>query len=171
MAEIKNAYPPFRNPYKQKGRPLNYTPEELAAEFEKYVKWCLDNPIVISKTITKTSRSPEGGAAVDIDEVETKPRLIGIGGFLVWLGEDDNWWAMLDKGTFGAEFLRVKARVRVYCEDYQKAMASNGVFKENIISRLLGLADKKAVSTEGVTIVVESPEQKDKMENIGNLGV
>ena len=172
MAEIKNAYPPFRNPYKQKGRPLHHTPEELSAEFEKYVKWCLDNPIVISKTISKTPRSTEGGTAVDIDEVETKPRLIGIGGFLVWLGEDEKWWEKLDKGsTYAEEFFGVKSRIRVYCEDYQKAMASNGVFKENIISRLLGLADKKAVSTEGVTIVVESPEQKDKMENIGNLGV
>lgn len=143
MAGIKNAYPPFRNPYKQVGRPLNYTPEELAAEFEKYVNWCLENPIVISRSVTQTNHNPEGSSSFDRDEVETKPRLIGIGGFLVWLGEDDSWWKNLESGTFGEEFLKVKARVRVYCEDYQKAMASNGVFKENIISRLLGLADRQ----------------------------
>lgn len=167
MAKIKNAYPPFRNPYKQKGRPLDYTPPELAAEFEKYVKWCIDNPIIIQRSASGKT----GDSDFSRDETETKPRLVSIGGFLVWLGEEDNWWAMLDKGTFGEEFLRVKARVRVYCEDYQKAMASAGVFKENIISRLLGLADKKAVATEGVTIVVESQEQKDKMEKIGELGI
>lgn len=144
MAEIKNAYPPFRNPYKQKGRPLDYTPPELAAEFEKYVNWCIDNPIVIRKT----SVGRTGEAPFNREETETKPRLVSIGGFLVWLGEDDSWWANIEKGTFGEEFSRVKARVRVYCEDYQKAMASTGVFKENIISRLLGLADKQAVSAQ-----------------------
>lgn len=167
MSDIKNAYPPFRNPYKQKGRPLNYTPEEIAAEFEKYVNWCIDNPIVIERSASGRT----GVYPFTREETETKPRLVSIGGFLVWLGEDERWWSELEKGTFGEEFSKVKARVRVYCEDYQKAMASAGVFKENIIARLLGLADKKAVATEGVTIVVESPEQKEKMEKIGELGI
>lgn len=167
MAEIKNAYPPFVNPYKQTGRPLNYNPQQLAEEFEKYVRWCQDNPI----TISKTAIGQTGDTPFNREEIETKPRLVSIGGFLNWLGEEDNWWTMLDKGTFGDEFLRVKARVRGYCEDYQKAMASTGVFKENIISRLLGLADKKAVTTDGVKIVVESNDQKEAIESLGELGI
>ena len=89
----------------------------------------------------------------------------------MWLGEDDVWWSQLEKGKHGAEFSRVKARVRVYCEEYQKAMASSGVFKENIISRLLGLADKKEVAVDAPTIVVKSEEEKGKIEKIGGLGV
>ena len=148
MADIKNAYPPFRNPYKQVGRPLHHTPEELAAQFEEYVKWCIDNPIEVKKTAVGTNSSPAGSSSFDRDEIEQKPRLVSIGGFLVWLGEDEVWWSQIEKGTFGAEFSKVKARVRVYCEEYQKTMASSGVFKENIISRLLGLADKQNVSAD-----------------------
>lgn len=144
MAEIKNAYPPFVNPYKQTGRPLKYTPAELAAEFEKYVGWCEDNPIIIQRS----AKGNNGDTPFDRNEEERKPRLVSIGGFLNWLGEEERWWRELDNGTFGDEFSRVKARVRVYCEDYQKAMASSGVFKENIISRLLGLADKQAVEAK-----------------------
>lgn len=167
MATIENAYPPFRNPYKQTGRPLHRTPEELAAEFEKYVGWCQDNPI----RVTKSASGNTGDTPFDRDEVETKPRLVSIGGFLVWLGEDERWWRELDKGTFGDEFSRVKARVRVYCEEYQKTMASSGVFKENIISRLLGLSDKKEVAVEAPTIVVKSEDEKRKIETIGEIGV
>ena len=172
MAEIKNAYPPFRNPYKQKGRPLHHTPEELAAQFEKYVQWCIENPIEVKKTATGTNSSPGGSSSFDRDEIEQKPRLISIGGFLVWLGEDERWWAELDKGSsFADEFSRVKARVRVYCEEYQKNMASTGLFKENIISRLLGLSDKKEVAVETPTIIVKSEDEKRKIETIADLGV
>ena len=52
-------------------------------------------------------------------------------------------------------------------------MATAGVFNANIVSRLLGLADKKAVEAagEGITIVVKSEEEKDKLQNINELGV
>ena len=148
MAELKNIYPPFVNPYKQTGRPLNYTPEELAAEFEKFVAWCEEHPIVIKRTAKGKNSSPAGPSSFDRADIEEKPRLVSVGGFLVWLGQTDSWWTNLDKGTFGDEFLRVKARVRVYCEEYQKNMASAGLFKENIISRLLGLADKQDVQAD-----------------------
>jgi len=146
MATIKNAAPPFVNPYKKKGRPLNYPPEELAKEFEKYVKWCEDHPI----TVTRSASGFTGDTDFTREEEEIKPRLIGIGGFLNFIGEDDRWWAELEKRKQGEEFARVKARIRTYCEDYQKAMASNGIFKENIISRLLGLADKQTLDHKGI---------------------
>ena len=143
MAEIKNAYPPFRNPYKQRGRPLNYTPEELLEEFEKYVQWCLDNPIVISRTVTQTTHSEAGSSSFDRDEVENKPRLIGVGGFLVWLGETERWYSELEIREDAEKFAKVKSYIRAYCQQNQAKLASSGVFKENIISRLLGLADRQ----------------------------
>lgn len=171
MAELKNIYPPFRNPYKQTGRPLNYNPEELAAEFEKYVKWCADHPIVVTRSAKGKNSSAAGDSSFNRDDVEEKPQLVSVGGFLVWLGETERWYSELETGTFGEEFSKVKARVRVYCEEYQKAMASSGIYKENIISRLLGLADKQQVSSPGVTIVVKSEEEKKKIEGIAELDV
>ena len=165
MAEINNAYPPFRDPYKSVGRPLHHTPEELAGEFAKYVEWCRENPIEIKRT----TRGRTGETPFDREEVEKKPRLVSIGGFLVWLGEDDVWWSQLENGKHGAEFSRVKARVRVYCEEYQKAMASSGVFKENIISRLLGLADKQQQQLSGtgkIEVVVADKETADALDGL-----
>lgn len=156
MAKLKNIYPPFVNPYKQKGRPLNYTPAELAEEFEKYVNWCGEHPIEVIRTAKGKNTSAAGSASFNRDDVEEKPQLVSVGGFLVWLGETESWWKNLESGTFGEEFLKVKARVRVYCEEYQKAMASSGIYKENIISRLLGLADKQDVAAQvGGTIEYE----------------
>ena len=52
-------------------------------------------------------------------------------------------------------------------------MAAAGIFKENIISRLLGLKDKKEVENtgEGWKIIVNSEEEKSKVEDIQNLDV
>lgn len=172
MAELKNIYPPVINPLKKVGRPLHYTPEELAEKFAEFVKWSEEHPIVVKRTVTGTTTTPTAPSSFDREEVEQKPQYISVKGFLLWLGETKSWWEDLDKDSvFAAEFSYLKTYIRAYCEENQAKLASAGIFKENIIARLLGLADKKAVATEGVTIVVESQEQKDKMEKIGELGI
>ena len=103
--------------------------------------------------------------------LEAIPRLVSVGGFLVWIGEDARWYSELEKGKEGERFSKVKAYIREYCENYQKEMASANIFNANIISRLLGLADKKEVAVDAPTIVVKSEEEKGKIENIGGLGV
>lgn len=166
-AGIKNAMPPFVNPFRQ-GRPLHYTPDELAEKFAEYVEWCEKHPI----TITETSKGRNGDSDFARDEVYTKPRLISIDGFLNYIGEIVSWWEMLDKNKDGQAFLSVKTRIRAYCEHYQKNMASAGIFKENIISRLLGLSDKKELtSKEPFNLVVNSQEEKKKIENIKELDI
>lgn len=152
---------PFKNPL---GRPPKYTPEELAQKFAEYVEWCKEHPY---KEESRTDYA-NGYAAYKA----AKPRRISVAGFQLFVGCSDSWWEDLDKSkNHGAEFSAVKAQIKKYCETAQIDMAAAGFLKENIISRLLGLADKKAVATEGVTIVVESQEQKDKMEKIGELGI
>lgn len=154
MAELKNIYPPVINPLKREGRPLHYTPEELAEKFAEYVAWCNEHPIVITRTAKGTTSSPSNApSSFDREEEERKPQMISVKGFLVWLGESVSWWEMLDKdSSFAQEFLSVKSYIRAYCEGNQVYLASAGVFKENIISRLLGLADKQNadVKMEGV---------------------
>lgn len=151
----------FKNPL---GRPLKYTPKRLAEKFAEYVQWCKDHPFNIRNRTDYANGYAENN--------ETRPRYISITGFQLFIGCTDSWWANLDDGVHGEEFLRVKAQIKKFCEQYQIEMASTGQMKENIISRILGLADKKQVSAgEGVTIIVKDNDQKEKLENMGSLGV
>ena len=152
MAQLENIYPPVINPLKRVGRPLHYTPEELAEKFAEYVAWCNEHPIVITRTAKGSTSSPSSPSSFDREEEERKPQMISVKGFCVWLGESESWWAMLDTREDAEEFVRVKSYIRAYCEESQAQLASAGVLKENIISRLLGLADKQNVEAkmEGV---------------------
>lgn len=149
-----NIYPPFVNPLKI-GRPLAYTPEELAEKFEDYVRWAIENPIVTSYTEIGVS----GKNSFEKKHEEISPRLISIGGFLSYIGKEDGWWAQLPKRQDGERFVRVKAAIKNYCETFQKEMASAGVFNANIISRLLGLTDKSEVEHKGITLNVTASEE------------
>lgn len=161
-------YPPVQNPLKKSGRPLHYTPDQLAEKFAEFVEWCKEHPIETGRTENTTT--PEGKQYGKNVQAAT-PRLVSVGGFLVFICETDAWWSQLDKRKDGEGFVRVKAYIREYCENYQKEMASANIFNANIISRLLGLADKKEVAVDSPTIVVKSEEEKGKIENIGGLGV
>lgn len=161
-----NIFPPFVNPL---GRPLNYEPQELIDKFREYVQWAKENPIVL--TTTESGVSGSNTFAKDQDKII--PRRLSLGGFQVFIGCSDSWWVNIGKGKRGEEFLRVKEAIKKYCEEYQVEMASAGVFNANIISRLLGLADKQEVDHKGdiVTRIVRSEEEKKALENIGNIGV
>lgn len=141
---------PFRNPYKGPGRPLDYTPAELAKKFVEFVSWCQKHPIPLGETTT----NKQGDAFY---KEKFAPRMVSIGAFIVYLGESRSWWDMLKEREDGEEFVRVKTRIKEFCENYQIEMASTGLFKENIISRLLGLADKQGGFLE-VSVNQERPE-------------
>lgn len=144
-------YPPVRF---NLGRPLKLTPNQLLQKFREYVQWCVDNPIVITSTTSGVSSNGSGYSNETKDE---KPRLVSIGGFLVFIGESRRWWGELDNSK--RDFSVVKDLVREFCEDYQKEMASANVFNANIISRLLGLADKQQVeATAPINLSLESPK-------------
>ena len=163
--DIYDVYPPFNY---QLGRPLKYKPDELLVKFRDYIKWAKEHPIPIVRKVTNTTTK---GDTYGSDSVENKPRLLSIEGFLVHIGADRNWWDHLDSGKRGEEFLRVKAIIRDFCIGYQKEMASADIFNANIVSRLLGLADKKDITSGGdkFKIVVESKEDKEMFENFKNL--
>lgn len=137
---IENAYPEVRF---NLGRPLKYTPKQLAEKFVEYVHWCKDNPIRVGTETTNTSVDGRNYGSVSVEE---KPRLVSIGGFRVFLGVSSRWWTELDESKT-QDFSSVKALIHDFCVEYQKEMASNNIFNGNIISRLLGLADKQQVET------------------------
>lgn len=152
---------PFKNPL---GKPPRYTPEQLAEKFTEYVQWCKDNPIELKTTTTYAN-----GNWAEVED--TKPRLICLSGFELFIGVSDSWWAMLAKRKRGEDYVRVKEQIKKLCETYQKEMASAGIFKENIISRLLGLADRQTQEQKIENrIVVENQDQADKIKAIGDIG-
>lgn len=160
----ENLYPPVRFP--ERGRPLKYTPKRLQEKFVEYVKWCKDNPIVIGTEIKNTSvEGIKYGATTE----ERKPRLVSIGGFLVYIGATRRWWGELDDSK--QDYSAVKDLIREFCESYQKEMAAAGIFNGNIISRLLGLVDKQQQESRIENrIVVEDKDQADKIKTIGDIG-
>lgn len=162
MMENFDVYPDFKNPFV--GRPLAYKPAELAEKFIEYIEWAKSHPIVI----TDTEEGEKAGKSTDVVVTKMKPRLISIEGFLVFLGRTKRWWSELDGGKRGAEFSALKQCVREYCESYQTEMASAGLFNANIISRLLGLADKQEIDANvtGVTVNVTSPETAQVLQDI-----
>lgn len=160
-------YPPFN--YKV-GRPLNYTPEELIEEFNNYLNWAKANPI---EAVFQTSGVSYTGDSFGNTNKKIIPRLISVSGFLCHLGETESWWKMLEEGKRAEEFLKVKAKIKNYCETYQKEMASAGLFKENIVSRMLGLKDKQEVEQtgEGWKIIVNNEEEKRMVEGLKDLDI
>lgn len=149
------------------GRPLHYSPKQLAEKFGEYVKWCEENEIELGER----QKGIASGGYVDKTTTNYKQRLISIHGFLVYIGKTARWWGELSNGKHGDKFSVVKAHITEYCEDYQKEMAAAGIFNANIISRLLGLADKKELTGESINIIVNSPEEKQKIESMKDMQI
>lgn len=158
-------YPPFVI-----GRPLKYKPAELLEKFQEYLDWAKANPI---EAIFQTSGVSFTGDSYGNTNKKLIPRLVSVSGFLVHIGQSESWWKMLEEGKHGADFLKVKDKIKSYCETYQKEMAAAGLFKENIVSRMLGLKDKQQVENTGETIkiIVNSEEEKAAIEGMKDLQI
>lgn len=156
---------PFINPLA--GRPLHYTPKQLAEKFGEYVQWCEENVMEIEENKSGSVGMNHSHETKTI----TKQRLISVHGFLVYIGKSKRWWSQLSDGKQGDKFSYLKEAVTDYCEDYQKEMAAAGLFNANIISRLLGLADKKELTGESINIIVNSQEEKEKLESMKDMQI
>lgn len=152
---------------KPKGRPPAYTPDKLWAEFERYVKWAQENPISVEFIYTKQKKGVKDEKSAQ-KRTEEKPRLLSINGFLLFIGLNDRWWAELTN-----EFSRVKSAIKTYCEMGQIEYAAIGIFNANIISRLLGLADKSKIEHSGnvrtgLNIIVSDEETAELVRMLKN---
>lgn len=158
---MDNLFVPF-NP--QRGRPRKYTPSQLLGKFEEYLNDRLNRPIIEKET--EYARHDEHRS--EKESRVSHPQLLSIGDFCIFLGCCRNWWNELPD-----EFLGVKRQISTYIEQYQLRGASLGIFNANIISRLLGLTEKKDITSNGETIqaIVQSQEQKEKLDNIKELDI
>ena len=147
----------------KRGRPRKFKPAELLDEFQNYIQDRMSNPIVETEE--------EIGVVGKNSSAKTKekshPQLLSVADFCVYLGCSRNWWNELPD-----EYLGVKSHISTYIDNFQLKGASIGVFNANIVSRLLGLKEKTELTGgDGLTIVVKSQEEKDKLDNMGELSI
>ena len=117
------------------GRPRAYTPEALEAKFEEYVEWVKANPVYINKA-----------SAGEIIPVPTQ-RPLTLVGFCQF--------AKISKDTFRRyedEFCDLLTHVRVAIEADQLEGALCGQYDSGIVARVLHLADRQDVTTNGKDI-------------------
>lgn len=153
---------PF-NAGKTRGRPRKYTPMQLLKEFEVYVNDRMTRPL----EIVETEKGRIGNSVIDKTKTKTIPHPLSIRDFCVHLGVGETWFRQLPD-----DFSSVKAHIQGFLEDYQVKGAMTGIYNANIVARLIGLKERTELSTEnGTAIIVDNREQRDRINNIGELGV
>ena len=152
-------------PNKRVGRPRAYTPEALEAKFEEYVEWVKANPVYINKV-----------SAGEIIAVPTQ-RPLTLVGFCQF--------AKISKAQIpmnmsqGRSFADLLTHVRVAIEADQLEGALCGQYDSGIVARVLHLADRQDVTTNGKAItaatqpvsVVLDPEAAKIIQSIGKMTV
>ena len=120
------------------GRPKNIeSPEQLWLLFRQYKTWAKENPYLRQDFVGKNAREVER-------ELERPLTFIG---FEVYLMErmiinDLADYERNKDGRYG-EYANIIRAIKAYIEQDQFEGAAVGVYKENIIARKLGLADKQ----------------------------
>lgn len=152
-------------PKRGRGRPRRIaTPSQLDAVFAEYVA---DRQ---QRVIEMTEVEVGNIGKSDINKTKSKRKTfpLSIEDFCVYLGVGRVWWNQLPE-----DFSRVKEKIFNYIYNHQLRGAITGEFNPNIVARQLGLADKKEVTTsgDGITIVVNSKEEKEKLDNLGGLEI
>jgi hypothetical protein len=120
------------------GRPKNIeSPEQLWLLFRQYMKWAKENP--------RTKQDFVGKDGNEIERMLERP--------LTWVGFEVYCLERMiisDLGDYErnkenryAEFATIVRAIKRYIEQDQFEGAAVGLYKENIIARKLGLADKQ----------------------------
>ena len=109
------------------GRPRAYTPEALEAKFEEYVEWVKANPVYINKV-----------SAGEIIPVPTQRPLTLVG--------------FCQFAKIREEFSDILMYVREAIEADQLEGALCGQYNSGIVARVLHLADRQDVTTNGKDI-------------------
>ena len=120
------------------GRPRAYTPEALEAKFEEYVEWVKANPRYSNRVLADGSIIP-----VPIE------RPLTLSGFAVFAGIVPETFRNFEEQE---EYFGVCARVRARIESDQLEGAMCEQYNPTIASRVLHLADRQDVTTNGKDI-------------------
>ncbi len=143
-------------------------PDALYASAEEYFNYCFDNPVEITEKVKVTG----GINPTDTDKTREIPILFSWKGFCVFLGVTDSYFrkfrfdlkSMADKEK-AERFVTVIEQIDMVMYTQKLQGAAGGVYKENIIARELGLADK-TINENHNTIVNSVPMSKDEIKDI-----
>ena len=146
------------------GRPRAYTPEALEAKFEEYVEWVKANPVYINKV-----------SAGEIIPVPTQRPLTLVGFCQFAKISRQNFYGYESR----EEFSDILTCVREAIEADQLEGALCGQYDSGIVARVLHLADRQDVTTNGKEIttatqpisVVLDPEAAKIIQSIGRRTV
>lgn len=152
-------------PARKMGRPCSHTPESLGSKFEEYVEWVKANPKYTNKVIST-------GEIVPVP----MERPLTLSGFAVFAGIIPETFRAYEKKE---EFLAVCAHVRARIEADQMEGAMCEQYNPTIASRVLHLADRQDVTTNGASIntptqainVVIDAEAAKIIQSIGKMTV
>jgi len=132
------------------GQPRKFeTPADLWAAAIAYFKWNIENPC-IKKDVCKSGENV--GTAIEI-EIE---RPLTIRGFCNHASIGYSTFNDYETRENFKEYSEVIKRIKLIIEDYLITGAAIGTYKENLVSRLTGLAEKKEVevnTTKNVIVV------------------
>ena len=154
----------MNTPNKKVGRPRAYTPEALDAKFEEYVEWVKANPRYSNKA-----------SAGEIIAVPAQRPLTLVGFCQFAKISRQNFYEYESR----EEFSDLLTHVRVAIEADQLEGALCGQYDSGIVARVLHLADRQDVTTNGKAItaptqpisVVLDPEAAKIIQSIGKMTV
>ena len=154
----------MNTPNTKVGRPRAYTPEALEAKFEEYAEWVKANPRYSNKV-----------SAGEIIAVPTQRPLTLVGFCQFAKISRQNFYEYESR----EEFSDLLTHVRVAIEADQLEGALCGQYDSGIVARVLHLADRQDVTTNGKAItaatqpisVVLDPEAAKIIQSIGKMTV
>lgn len=136
-----NICPPLMRLFEEvkTGRPLYYTPMQLAEEFEKYINYIQVRPI--AKTAKKAKNILWNFFRITMQEQlqQECPSIPRVSDFVVrWLGKDMRWWGNLDDDGYA----QVKYRIQTYCRIVKLNGAAVGMVDAGVIGREIAMLNK-----------------------------
>ena len=143
LFEKGNKYWQLADPKKVGRTPIFKTPDDLEKSAFEYFKWVDENPITSKKTTTS-----DKGTFISEDTLQ---RPYTWDGLYIFLDVFD-LVAYKEKIEFSQVITRIDRIIRT--QKFEGATA--GIFNANIISRDLGLVDKKEVETNTKEVLTES---------------
>lgn len=143
-------------------KPRSHSPESLYQTFLDYVKWAEDNPLcdeVVSK-----------GEVLTLSKV----RPLSLSGFCVYADIHMQTFRNYESREEYTAYFDVCARARAIIEDHQLTGAMVGRFNPAIAARVLSLADKTDITSDGKAITsgsgVTVNVDKDALSIIRSVG-
>ena len=124
------------------------SPEMLWEYFQQYKEWARNNPFLVHDFVGKDGK----------EIYRYKQRPLSMLKFSVFLNQQgiisrlDDY--VINKEGRYADFASIIASIKAECESEQLDGAVAGVFNSNIISRMLGLADKQNHTHDGTVEIV-----------------